>query len=157
MNDSTPVSAHLSQLGIPHRVFTHPGPIRSLEQAAVERGQRPEQVVRSLLFRLPGGEFVMALVAGPAQVDWRALRRYLGESRLTTASQDEVLSRTDYEPGAVSPFGLPEPLRILVDETVLAAEELSIGSGVRGTTVILSSHDLLAALEAVELVSIASR
>jgi Cys-tRNA(Pro)/Cys-tRNA(Cys) deacylase len=157
MGDATPVSAHLTRLGTPHRVFTHPGPIRSLEQAAVERGQRPGQVVRSLLFRLPGGEFVMALVAGPAQVDWRALRRYLGESRLTTASQEEVRSRTGYEPGAVSPFGLPEPLRMLVDETVLAEEELSIGSGVRGTTVILSSQDLLAALGKVEIVSIASR
>jgi Cys-tRNA(Pro)/Cys-tRNA(Cys) deacylase len=94
MGDATPVSAHLTRLGTPHRVFTHPGPIRSLEQAAVERGQRPGQVVRSLLFRLPGGEFVMALVAGPAQVDWRALRRYLGESRLTTASQEEMLTLT---------------------------------------------------------------
>jgi Cys-tRNA(Pro)/Cys-tRNA(Cys) deacylase len=156
MNDSTPVSLHLTQLGIPHRVFQHPGPIRSLEQAASERGQRPEQVVRSLLFRLPGETFVMALVAGPAQVDWRALRRYLGESRLTTASEEEVLAHTGYERGAVSPFGLPEPMRVLVDESVLAEEELSIGSGVRGTTVILSQHDLMRGLGDVEIVSILS-
>lgn len=156
-NEATPVSEHLRRLGVPHQTFTHPGPIRSLEQAAEERGQRPEQVVRSLLFRLSEDEFIMVLVAGPAQVDWRALRRYLGESRLTTASHDEVLATTGYEPGAVSPFGLPEPLRVLVDESVLAEEELSIGSGVRGTTVILHGRDLLAAIGDVEIVSIAKQ
>lgn len=154
-NASTSVTEHLQQLGVPYRTFTHPGPIRSLEQAAEERGQRPQQVVRSLLFRLSEDDFVMALVAGPAQIDWRALRRYLGESRLTTASQEEVLAQTGYEPGAVSPFGLPAPLRLLVDESILAEEELSIGSGVRGTTVILRRDDMLAALGDVEIVSLA--
>lgn len=157
MNDSTPVTEHLAGLGIPHRLFRHPGPVHSLEQAAVERGQRPEQVVRSLLFRLAEDNFVMVLIAGPAQVDWRALRRYLSESRLTTASRDEVLAQTGYEPGAVSPFGLPKPMRILVDESVLAEQELSIGSGVRGATVILGSRDLLAALGDVEVVSVAKQ
>jgi Cys-tRNA(Pro) deacylase len=155
MEDSTPVTAQLAALGITHRLFRHPGPIHSLEQAAAERGQRPGQVVRSLLFRLAENNFVMVLIAGPAQVDWRALRRYLNESRLTTASREEVLALTGYEPGAVSPFGLPQPLRVLVDENVRAEEELSIGSGVRGTTVILSSCDLLAALGDVEMVSVA--
>ena len=48
---STPVSRVLDSENIPYRLFTHQGPIHSLEQAARERGQRPEQVVRSLLFR----------------------------------------------------------------------------------------------------------
>lgn len=157
MNDSTPVTEQLAGLGIPHRLSRHPGPVHSLEQAATERGQRPEQVVRSLLFRLTQDNFVMVLIAGPAQVDWRALRRYLSESRLTTASRDEVLAQTGYEPGAVSPFGLPQPMRVLVDGSVLAEEELSIGSGVRGATVILSSRDLMAALGDVEVVTVAKQ
>lgn len=146
MNDSTPVTRYLDDHKVPYRLFRHPGPLRSLEQAAEERGQQPGQVVRSLLFRLAAGEFVMVLVAGPAQVNWRALRRYLGESRLTTASREEVIAQTGYEPGAVAPFGLPHPTRILVDRSVLAEEELSIGSGVRGTALILRTQDLLAAL-----------
>lgn len=141
-------------MGIAHRIFRHPGPIRSLEQAAEERGQRPEQVVRSLLFRLAEDEFVMVLIAGPDQVSWRALRHYLGESRLTMASRQEVLAVTGYELGAVAPFGLPQPVRILVDESVPAEEEISLGSGVRGTTIILRSADLLEALGEVEMVSV---
>lgn len=151
MNSASPVSTALDQLNIPHRVFVHPGPVNSLEQAAAERGQSPDQVVRSILFRLGKNEqgedqYAMALIAGPDQISWKALRRHFGQSRLTMATADEVLRITGYPIGAVSPFGMPTQLPVLIDESVIAQEEVSIGSGVRGTTVILRVADLLQAL-----------
>jgi Cys-tRNA(Pro)/Cys-tRNA(Cys) deacylase len=154
MNESPPVSIELENREIPHRVFRHAGPVKSLEQAALERGQRPEQVVRSILFRTGEDEYLMALVAGPAQISWKALRAYLGQSRLTMASEKEVLAVTGYQIGAVSPFGTARPLRVLVDPSVLDAEEISIGSGVRGTTVILKSEDLKRALGEIEIAAL---
>lgn len=151
MTNQPPVARALADLGIPHRVFVHAGPVHSLQQAAEERGQRPEQVVRSILFRLGQDRFAMVLVAGPAQVAWKTLRQHLGQSRLTTATEEEVLAITGYPIGAVSPFGLPQPLPIYIDKSVLAEAEISIGSGVRGTTVILSSADLRAALPDAEI------
>jgi Cys-tRNA(Pro) deacylase len=138
-------------LGVPFRVFRHLGPVHSLEQAAQERGQRPGQVVRSLVFRLGAGDFVMVLVAGPQPVDWRALRRHLGQSRLTTASEAELLESTGYAVGAVAPFGLPRPMRVLIDASVLAETEVSLGSGERGVTIILATADLRRALPAAEV------
>ena len=149
-----PVSIELEKLDIPHRVFTHSGKITSLEQAARERGQRPGQIVRSLLFRIGEGEYIMALVAGPAQISWKALRAYLGLSRLTMASEEEVLSVTGYSIGAVSPFGTRSRLRVLVDAGVFVEDEVSIGSGVRGTTVILKSDYLRRALGEFEIVEL---
>lgn len=93
----------------------------------------------------------MVLAAGPHQISWPALRSYLGQSRLTLARPDEVLQFTNYPIGAVSPFGLPSPTRILVDRHVLDHGEISIGSGVRNTTVILQSQDLINALGEVEI------
>ncbi len=142
----SPASLALTALGVPHREFTHPGPVESLEQAAAERGQTPAQVVRSLLFRLEEGEYVLALVAGPQQVDWKALRSYFGRARLTTATPEEVLAVTGFERGAVGPFGLPQPLPIVLDESLTRQTEVSLGSGVRGVTVILTVADLQAAL-----------
>jgi Cys-tRNA(Pro)/Cys-tRNA(Cys) deacylase len=141
----------LSALGLPHSLFRHPGPVNSLEQAARERGQNPEQVIRSIVFRIGAGEFVMVLMAGPAQVSWPALRSYLGQSRLTMATEEEVLAVTGYRPGAVSPFGLPAPLRILADENVFTPLEISIGSGERGTTIIMKSADLRTGLRNIEV------
>ncbi len=148
---STPVTRALDALNVPYRLFQHPGPVHSLEQAARERGQRPEQVVRSIVFRLGPDNFVMVLVAGPAQVSWPALRSYLGQSRLTLANDQELLAATGYPKGAVSPFGLPAPMRILVDKSVLAEEEISLGSGERYLTVILKTADLMSALGQVEI------
>jgi Cys-tRNA(Pro)/Cys-tRNA(Cys) deacylase len=91
------------------------------------------------------------LMAGPAQVSWPALRNYLGQSRLTMATEDEVLTVTGYHPGAVSPFGLPAPLRILADENVFAPAEISLGSGERGVTIIMKSADLRQGLEMVDV------
>ena len=151
MTELPSVSLALAALGLPHRVFRHPGPVSSLEQAARERGQSPEQVIRSIVFRIGAAEFVMVLIAGPAQVSWPALRSYLGQSRLTMANEDEVLAVTGYRPGAVSPFGLPAPLRILADENVFAPEEISLGSGERGVTIIMKSADLRRGLGNVEI------
>jgi Cys-tRNA(Pro) deacylase len=148
---SPPVSLALDQLGVAHQVFRHAGPVTSLEQAAEERNQQPEQVVRSIVFRLSRGEYVMVLMAGPDQISWSALRAYLGRSRLTTASREEILQVTGYELGAVAPFGLPAPMQILIDASVLEQEELSLGSGVRGAAIIMKSEDLLAALGGVEV------
>ena len=150
----TPVGNALQERGIPFREFRHPGLVTSLEQAAEERGQRPDQIVRSILFRLAQDDYLMVLVAGPRQVDWKALRRYVGQSRLTMAAAEEVRLVTGYEIGAVSPFALPRPIRVLIDESVVQEGEISIGSGVRNTTVILTSADLLRALGDVERVAV---
>lgn len=149
-----PAAEFLSSLGIPHRVFKHSSPIHSLEQAAFERGQTPKQIVRSILFRLSGDEFIMALVSGPDQIPWGKLRRLLGQNRLTMASDDEVLRITGYHPGTVSPFGLATPLRILADHRIFEKREISLGSGLRGTAIIMDPADLKNALPNLEVVEI---
>jgi Cys-tRNA(Pro) deacylase len=151
MSDATPVTQHLDALGIPYQTFRHPGPVASLEQAARERQQQPEQVIRSIVFRTGDGLFVMVLMAGAQQVSWRALRRYMGQSRLTTASEPELIQYTGYMAGAVSPFGLPAPMRLLIDERVLQNDVVSIGSGERGLTVIMTAADLRRALPDAEI------
>jgi prolyl-tRNA editing enzyme YbaK/EbsC (Cys-tRNA(Pro) deacylase) len=143
---ATPVTRALDALSVPYRLHRHEAPVRSLEQAASERGLAPGQIVRTLVFRVEEGSFVMVLVAGPARVSWPRLRAYLGVSRLTTASAEEVLQVTGYRPGAVSPYGLPRPMRLLADRSVLEPELLSLGAGVSNTGVILSRDDLLRTL-----------
>jgi len=148
---STSVTRYLDDRGIPYRFFRHTGPIHSLEQAARERGQRPEQIIRSILFRLSSGGFVLVLVAGEKQVSWPALRKHLGTSRISMASEAEVLQITGYPLGAVSPLGISQPLRVLVDRSIFYEDEISIGSGARYTTVIMHSVDLQLALGVVEI------
>ena len=155
MEETTPAVEYLRQRKIPHRLYLHDGPVESLEQAARERGQSPEQVVRSIVFRAGEGDFLMVLVAGPAQVPWKALRRYLNQNRLSMATEEELLTATGCRPGTVSPFGLPRPMRVLVDECILRQSEVSLGSCRRGLAILLTPADLLAALGQFERVDFA--
>lgn len=152
--DKPPASLALDKLGIQHRVFFHEGHVASFEQAASERGQRPAQVVRSLLFQIRPEEFLMVLVAGPDQVDWRKLRQLVGRSRVRMATEAEVLEVTGYRVGTVSPFGMARPVKVLIDASVLKEEEISIGSGVRNTAILMNSADLRHSLADAEVVSL---
>ena len=154
MHEQPPASIALDTLNIPHRVFRHENQLMSFEQAAAERNQRPEQIVRSILFQIRPGEFVMVLVAGREQVDWRKLRQFVGRSRVRMATEEEVLEVTGYRVGTVSPFGLKTELKILIDESVLREEEISLGSGSRQMAILMKSADLRHALGDSEIVSL---
>ncbi len=148
-----PASIALEKLNIPHQVFRHERPVDSFEQAASDRNQRPEQVVRSILFQVRPEEFVMVLMAGREQVDWRSWRNLVGRSRMRMATEDEVLEVTGYRIGTVSPLGMKRQVRVLIDSNVLREEEISIGSGVSNTAIILKSADLRRALGDAEVIS----
>lgn len=146
MSVNTPATQALDEIGLHYRLHLHPQPVRSLEQAAAERGLQPDQIVRSLLFRLPDESFALLLMPGRAKASWPKLRRFLGVHRLTTASPDEVRQVTGYPPGAVSPFGLAHPVRLLADQALLQLDRVSVGAGIHNAGIILHGADLLRAL-----------
>jgi Cys-tRNA(Pro)/Cys-tRNA(Cys) deacylase len=152
--EKPPASIALDEQNIPHRVFKHEKPLLSFEQAAAERNQRPEQIVRSILFQIRPEEFVMVLVAGRDQVDWRKFRQLIGRSRVRMATEEEVLQVTGYRVGTVSPLGLKNQVRVMIDESVLREEEISLGSGVRQMAIIMKSADLRRVLDDAEIVSL---
>lgn len=154
MTEQPPASIALEKLNIPHRVFKHETPVTSFEQAASDRSQRPEQIVRSILFNIRAEEFLMVLMAGRDQIDWRKLRQLVKRSRVRMATEEEVLEVTGYRVGTVSPFGLKTPVKVLIDESVLREQEVSLGSGVRNMAIIMMSADVQRALGDPEIVSL---
>ena len=154
MDIKPPASLALDSLGIEHRVFLHEQPVSSFEEAASHRNQRPGQIVRSILFNIRPEEYLMVLVAGPDQIDWKKLRQFVKRSRVRMATEEEVLEVTGYRVGTVSPFGLKNQVRVLIDASVLKEAEISIGAGVRNIAIIMKSADLRQALSGSEIVSL---
>ena len=151
-----PASIALEALHIPHQVFVHETPVTSFEQAAADRGQRPGQIVRSILFNIRPEEYLMVLVAGPDQIDWKKLRQFVKRSRVRMATEEEVLEVTGYRIGTVSPFGVKNQVQVLIDASVLKEAEVSIGSGVRNMAIIMQSAELRKALGTSEIVNFLS-
>ncbi len=96
----------------------------------------------------------MALMAGPAQIDWKKLRAFVKRARIRMATEVEVLEVTGYPVGTVSPFGVRHQTKVVIDASVLKEEEVSIGSGVRDTAIIMKSADLHRALGEVDVVEL---
>lgn len=151
MPPQTPATRFLDAHKIPYRLFEHSHPPASLEEAAFQRGQAAGQVVRSILFRLQEGKFVMVLMAGPGQLSWKRIRNHLGISRLSLATRSEVMDVTGYEIGTVNPFGTLRQIRILADESVFVPELISIGTGVPGVAIIMNPKDLSRVLPTIEI------
>ena len=149
-----PASLALDSLGIEHRVFIHDKPVTSFEEAASHRNQRPGQIVRSILFNIRPEEYLMVLVAGPDQIDWKKLRQFVKRSRVRMATEEEVLEVTGYRIGTVGPFGVKNQVQVLIDASVLKEEEVSIGSGVRNMAIIMQSAELRKALAESEVVAL---
>ena len=157
MKTQPPVSIALTAQNAPHQVFWHEKPIKSMAEAAEDRNQDIIQLIRSILFRVGKGEFMLVLVAGPSQLSWSALRAHLGQSRMTMASKEEVKSVTGYPIGTVAPIGLPQPLRLLADKNVFIPEEISFGSGQHGAAIMMKNNDFQKVLGAVEIGEFAKR
>lgn len=152
---SSPVSELLEREGISFEWVEIPldperKPIRTLEELVEARSMSPAQIVRSLVFRTGSGGFVLLAASANARADWGKLRKHTGERRLTMAEPEQVLEATGYPIGAVPPIALPETVRHLVDEGIFAHEQVFIGAGVLGWSILVRSADLKRLLETAE-------
>lgn len=137
---------YLENNDITFELFIHPEKIKSLHDAAKQRGQSDDQVLRSILFRTKDHRFYMIVTTGTRQINWKILRNYLDTNRTTMATEDEVFTETGYRLGTVNPFGLKPEIKIFINKLCLDQNPISIGSGIRGIAIIMSINEFLKAL-----------
>ena len=57
------------------------------------------------------------------------VRKHLGAKKISLANLDAVLAETGMEYGSITPFGLPEDYKILVDSRLMEKEKIIVGGG----------------------------
>jgi prolyl-tRNA editing enzyme YbaK/EbsC (Cys-tRNA(Pro) deacylase) len=85
---------------------------------------------------------VMVLATHRADVNG-VVRRHLGARKISFAPMDDAVGLTGMEFGGITPVGLPTGWPVLVDDAVVDAGEVVIGSGLRRSKVLLTGRDLL--------------
>ena len=85
---------------------------------------------------------VMVLATHRADVN-NVVRRHLGARKISFAPHEEAVGLTGMEFGGITPVGLPEDWPVLVDDAVVEAGEVVIGSGVRSGKLLVTGVDLL--------------
>ena len=80
-----------------------------------------------------------------------AVKRSLDVRKCSFLAQDDAVARTGMEFGGISPLGLPDGWRVLVDRRVAEAGHVIVGSGIRASKVALDGA-LFAGLPGFEVV-----
>jgi prolyl-tRNA editing enzyme YbaK/EbsC (Cys-tRNA(Pro) deacylase) len=84
---------------------------------------------------------VLVLATDRADING-VVRRHLDVRKISFAGQDDAVQRTGMEYGGITPLGLPDGWPVLVDSAVAAAGPVVIGSGIRGSKLLLDGADL---------------
>jgi prolyl-tRNA editing enzyme YbaK/EbsC (Cys-tRNA(Pro) deacylase) len=84
---------------------------------------------------------VLVLATDRADVNG-VIRKHLGVRKISFAAQDDAVGRTGMEYGGITPIGLPADWPILVDEAVVRAGQVVIGSGIRGSKIVVDANEL---------------
>ena len=84
----------------------------------------------------------MVLATDRADVN-KIVRKRLDVRKISFASMEEAVARTGMEYGGITPIGLPDGWPILVDSAAIEPEWVVVGSGIRGSKIILPGGSLV--------------
>ncbi len=84
----------------------------------------------------------MVLATHRADVN-NVVRRHLDVRKISFAPHEDAVALTGMEFGGITPVGLPADWPVLVDDAVVEAGEVCIGSGIRGSKLLVTGADLL--------------
>jgi prolyl-tRNA editing enzyme YbaK/EbsC (Cys-tRNA(Pro) deacylase) len=83
--------------------------------------------------------YAACMVRGSDRLDVNgAVRRHLGARKLSFAPMDDAVALSGMEYGGITPIGVPADWPILVDESVAGHDRLIVGSGIRGSKLLVS-------------------
>lgn len=110
------------------------------QQAADALRCSVEAIVKSLLFIGSSGP-VLVLASGPNRVDTKLVQAVLGEE-VSMADARTVKTVTGSSIGGVPPFGHPQAIRTIMDETLLALPEVWAAAASQHSVFPIAPHRL---------------
>jgi prolyl-tRNA editing enzyme YbaK/EbsC (Cys-tRNA(Pro) deacylase) len=148
------VKLHLDTLGLGLQVIEHDQSTATVALAAEAFGVEPGQIAKTLGFRLASGEAVLVVASGDVRVDNGKFKQVLGRGKMLP--HDDVVALTGHPVGGVCPFGLPAPLPIYLDRSLLAYDEVVPAAGGTSNGVYMSPK-VLAQITQGEWVDVCSK
>lgn len=140
----------LDRLGIPYELREYEVDPEDLSAGTVAKkvGLPVEQVYKTLVARGDKNGVVLAVIAGDAQLDLKALSRLTGDRKVEVVALKEVQPLTGYIRGGVTALGCKKDYPVYVDESAMRFSVFSISAGARGTQIFLAPSDYVRATRA---------
>ena len=143
---STRAIAYLKRKKLPYEVVKYEHEEKGAEFAAKATGYPLARMVKTLVVELDRKSYCLALLPGHRELDLKKLASFLGIKRAAMVDIKTAERLTGYLVGGISPFGTQQRLKTLMEESILANEEILINAGQRGVMLKMAPGDIVAAL-----------
>jgi Cys-tRNA(Pro)/Cys-tRNA(Cys) deacylase len=113
----------------------------SAESVAAKVGLPAEQVFKTLVVRGDRHGIAMAVIPGDLELDRKALAKITGDKEIDTVALKELVALTGYIRGGVTALAAKKDFPVVLDETAILFDVISVSAGVRGTQIFLAPSD----------------
>lgn len=138
----------LKKRGIPFEVAEYEHLDKGAVFASQAIGMPVEQAIKTLVVELAGKGTLAVLMPGNKTISFKKLARAEGVRRAGMVAPSRAERLTGYTVGGVSPFGMKQRLRVMMDAELLAFDKVAINGGKRGLMLIMNPMDILKAADA---------
>lgn len=134
--------------GIEYTLYDH-APVYTSEEASRVRNVELKTGVKAMLVREKGeaANFLLADIAADRRIDFSKLEALARVKHFRFATREEVLEKTNCEPGSVHPFGRLFGIPTFLDNSVLENEFVNFNIGMLTKSVRIRSRDLLTTVQ----------
>jgi Ala-tRNA(Pro) deacylase len=137
---ATKLKAFLDSNNVRYVTIGHSVAYTAQEVAAITH-TRGRELAKTVIVKIDD-EFAMAVVPASRHVDLDRLGQAVGDRTVQLATEAEFKSRfPDCETGAMPPFGNLYDMRVIIDETLAADEEIAFNSGTHRELIRMSYAD----------------
>lgn len=120
----------------------------SAESVARKIGFPEEKVFKTLLMRGDKKGLLFAVVAAGTEIDPKRVAKASGDKKCELVALKEVEPLTGYVRGGVTVFAAKKTFPVIIDESALEQDVISVSAGARGTQIILTPTDYIKAAKA---------
>ena len=142
------VQAHFENKGIKNEIILLEQSSATVELAAAALGREPGEIAKTMALQLKDGTNIVICIMGTARIDNHKYKECFG-CKAKMLSFDETLEVTGHPVGGVCPFGLPEGVKVYLDESLKKYETVFPAAGTPNSAVGFTLAELEAATDGV--------
>ena len=140
------VQDYFEKRGIKNEILLLEQSSATVELAAKALGREPGEIAKTMALQLKDGSNIVICIMGTARIDNRKYKDTFG-CKAKMLSFEETLSVTGHPVGGVCPFGLPEGVKVYLDESLKKYETVFPAAGTPNSAVGFTLDDLQAATD----------
>lgn len=142
------VQAYFENKGIKNEIILLEQSSATVELAAAALGREPGEIAKTMALQLKDGTNIVICIMGTARIDNHKYKECFG-CKAKMLSFDETLEVTGHPVGGVCPFGLPEGVKVYLDESLKKYETVFPAAGTPNSAVGFTLAELEAATDGV--------